>query len=140
MIRRLEEKDIERVMNIWLKTNKEAHNFIPEQYWDDNYNVVKKMIGNAEVYIFEENSNIEGFVGLMENYIAGIFVEKDYQCKGVGRELLDYIKKIKSNLNLYVYKKNEKAVDFYLREKFLKSEEKTDEYHDEVEYHMVWKS
>lgn len=140
MIRRLEEKDIERVMDIWLKTNKEAHNFIPEQYWDDNYNVVKKMIGNSEVYIFEDNSNIEGFVGLMENYIAGIFVEKDYQCNGVGRELLDYIKKIKSNLNLYVYKKNEKAVDFYLREKFLKSEEKTDEYHDEVEYHMVWKS
>ena len=37
MIRKLQKVDINRVADIWLKTNLKAHFFSPEQYWISNY-------------------------------------------------------------------------------------------------------
>ena len=36
MIRKMQNIDIDRVADIWLKTNLKAHYFIPEQYWTSN--------------------------------------------------------------------------------------------------------
>ena len=33
MIRKMQNADINRVADIWLKTNLKAHDFISEQYW-----------------------------------------------------------------------------------------------------------
>ena len=33
MIRKMQNPDINRIADIWLKTNLKAHDFIPEQYW-----------------------------------------------------------------------------------------------------------
>ena len=52
MIRKLQKIDINRVADIWLKTNLKAHYFIPEQYWTNNYEVVKEMLPQAEVYCY----------------------------------------------------------------------------------------
>ena len=38
--------------------------FIPEQYWTSNYELVKEMMSQAEVYVYEDNKMIQGFVGL----------------------------------------------------------------------------
>ena len=37
MIRKLLNGDIDRVADIWLKTNLKAHYFISNQYWKSNY-------------------------------------------------------------------------------------------------------
>ena len=31
-------------MQIWLKTNQEAHNFISPDYWSSHYDMVKEML------------------------------------------------------------------------------------------------
>ena len=54
--------------DIWLKTNLEAHDFIPGQYWTSNYEAVKKMLPQAEVYVYEDNKIIQGFVGVRDEY------------------------------------------------------------------------
>ena len=54
MIRKIQNIDINRVADIWLKTNLKAHDFIPEQYWTSNYELVKEMMLQAEVYVYEE--------------------------------------------------------------------------------------
>lgn len=41
MIRKLEKSDLPRIMRIWLSANKEAHGFIKESYWDENFEAVK---------------------------------------------------------------------------------------------------
>ena len=48
MIRKMQNIDINRVADIWLKTNLKAHDFIPEQYWTSNYELVKEMMSQAE--------------------------------------------------------------------------------------------
>ena len=76
MIRKLEEKDLEEVACIWLDSNIETHNFISESYWRRNFQMVKEMFLDTEVYVFEKEGVIQGFVGVMEDYIAGIFVKR----------------------------------------------------------------
>lgn len=141
MIRRLQEIDINRVADIWLDTNLKAHNFISAQYWRDHFEAVKEMFSQAEVYVYEdENKNrIQGFVGLDDDYIAGIFVWSEAQSSGIGKQLLDFVKGIKKQLSLSVYQKNTRAIKFYLRENFKIQCENTDKDTGEKEYLMVWK-
>ena len=118
MIRKMQNIDINRVADIWLKTNLKAHYFIPEQYWTSNYELVKEMMSQAEVYVYEDNKMIHGFVGLSNEYIEGIFASDEMQSCGIGKLLLDYIKNKKVRLRLNVYQKNARALSFYQREGF----------------------
>ena len=139
MIRKLQKVDINRVADIWLKTNLKAHFFIPEQYWISNYEFVKEMLPQAEVYVYEDDKMIQGFVGLNDEYIEGIFVSDEMQSCGIGKLLLDYIKDKKVRLQLNVYQKNARAISFYQREGFIIQCEGLDEATGEKEYTMLWK-
>ena len=140
MIRKLQNVDINNVADIWLKTNLEAHDFIPGQYWTSNYEAVKKMLPQAEVYVYEDNKIIQGFVGVRDEYIEGIFVSDKMKSHGIGKALLDYIKDKKARLQLNVYQKNVRAMSFYQREGFTIQSEGLDEFTGEKEYVMEWNS
>lgn len=140
MIRKLQKTDINRVADIWLKTNLKTHYFIPEQYWTNNYEVVKEMLPQAEVYVYEDDKIIQGFVGINDEYIEGIFVSDEMQSRGIGKMLLDYIKDKKDRLQLKVYQKNVRAMSFYQREGFTIQSEGMDEFTGEKEYVMNWES
>ena len=140
MIRQYAECDIDTLMQIWLDTNIQAHNFISPDYWRNNFDMVRKMLPYSEIYVYEDeySNQIDGFIGLNENYIEGIFVKEATQSKGIGKQLLDYVKKFKSTLNLRVYQKNKKAVKFYLREKFSIQSENAGVNTGEKEFIMAW--
>ena len=140
MIRKLRKTDINRVADIWLKTNLKAHFFIPEQYWISNYEFVKEMLPQAEVYVYEDDKMIQGFIGVSDEYIEGIFVSDEMQSCGIGKMLLDYIKDKKDRLQLKVYQKNVRAMSFYQREGFTIQSEEMDEFTREKEYVMNWES
>lgn len=140
MIRKLQKVDINRVADIWLKTNLKTHYFIPEQYWTNNYEVVKEMLPQADVYVYEDDKIIQGFVGINDEYIEGIFVSDEMQSRGIGKMLLDYIKDKKDRLQLKVYQKNVRAMSFYQREGFTIQSEEMDEFTGEKEYVMNWES
>ena len=139
MIRKLRKTDLDEVAYIWLNTNKKAHDFIAETYWDEHFEMVEGMLGDAEIYVFEEQGQIKGFVGLDGEYIAGIFVREKEQSLGIGKQLLDFVKSLKGQLKLNVYQKNERAIKFYTREQFEIQDEQTDEATGEAEYLMLWK-
>ena len=140
MIRELRKTDINRVADIWLKTNLKAHSFISEQYWISNYEFVKEMLPQAEVYVYEDDKMIQGFIGINDEYIEGIFVSDEMQSRGIGKILLDYIKDKKDRLQLKVYQKNVRAMSFYQREGFTIQSEGMDEFTGEKEYVMNWES
>ena len=140
MIRKLRKTDINRVADIWLKTNLKAHSFISEQYWISNYEFVKEMLPQAEVYVYDDDKMIQGFIGINDEYIEGIFVSDEMQSRGIGKILLDYIKDKKDRLQLKVYQKNVRAMSFYQREGFTIQSEEMDEFTREKEYVMNWES
>ena len=140
MIRKMEEKDIPDVLQIWLETNIRAHNFIEKEYWTGNYEMVKQILPEAEVYVYEaeQSGQIAGFIGINDQYIEGLFVKESAQSRGIGKQLLDHAKSRKTELRLGVYQKNMRAVRFYLRENFLIQAEQVDEDTNETEYIMGW--
>ena len=140
MIRKFKEDDLNIVMHIWLDTNIKTHHFISRQYWIDNYKVVKDILPKKEIYVYEDDdtNRVNGFIGLMDNYIAGIFVNKNAQSRGIGKQLLDYVKKIKVTLSLSVYQKNKRAICFYQREQFVIQSENIDDETNEKEFIMIW--
>ena len=117
MIRRMGEGDLEAVAAIWLDANREAHDFIPASYWLGHFEEVRTALAQAEVWVFEAEARAEisGFIGLQEDYIAGIFVRREARSGGVGRQLLDHVKAGRRQLRLQVYRKNSRAADFYRR-------------------------
>lgn len=140
MIRPLQASDLAGVAEIWLNTNQKAHNFIPAEYWQDHFEQVKQMLPLAEVYLYEEQGEIQGFIGLSGSYIAGIFVCGQAQSRGIGRKLLDYAKAGKNRLELRVYQKNARAIAFYRREQFEIQAECLDDETGEKEYLMAWEA
>lgn len=141
MIRKLEKSDTEKAMEIWLNANIHAHSFIPEEYWRRNFQAVKEMLPQAEVFLYEEKASKEmlGFIGLDGSYIAGLFVRDTAQSHGIGKQLLDFVKERKGQLTLSVYQKNTRAIRFYQREGFQIQCTGTDENTGEKEYAMKWK-
>lgn len=138
MIRKLKETDINKVAEIWLDTNIKAHDFIPEKYWKDNFNMVKDMFPRSEIYIYENGKIIQGFIGMENDYIAGIFVSSEAQSQGIGKVLLDFVKTKKEKLCLNVYQKNTRAIQFYQKEGFKIQNENLDINSGEKEYVMTW--
>lgn len=140
MIREYRRNDLDAIMQIWLNTNIHTHSFIPEEYWINHFGMVKQMLPQAEVYVFvnDTTGQMEGFIGLTEHYISGIFVRDEVQSKGIGKQLLDYAKSIKSHLMLDVYQKNIRAVRFYQREHFRIQSDNVDKTTSEKEFVMTW--
>ena len=139
MIRKLRETDIDRVAEIWLDTNLKAHDFVAPEYWKSNYEMVKGLLSQAEVYVYENENKIQGFIGLNDDYIEGIFVTDTAQSQGIGKQLLDFVKEWEAELHLSVYQKNRRAVCFYQREGFETEREGIDEDTGEKEFEMVWR-
>lgn len=130
--------DIDALMTLWLEGNLKAHAYIPSDYWINNYDAVKKELPQATVYVYEQDHQILGFIGLTGQYIAGIFVHDEMQSKGIGKQLLDFVKRNNDRLTLHVYQKNYRAVAFYRREQFSVTAQQIEEHTQEIEYAMTW--
>lgn len=139
MIKEFKIENLEEVMEIWLQTNINAHDFIERDYWINNFDLVKKLLPDAKVYIFQEDNIIKGFIGVIEDgYIAGLFVKEEYQREGIGEKLIKYIKPKYNQLKLDVYSKNKNAMKFYLKNNFKIVNEKNNEDTNELEYEMIF--
>ena len=140
MIRKFETQDLDAVMQIWLHGNLDAHAFIAASFWTEHFEMVRDLLPQAELYVHEDASTrqIDGFIGLTENHIEGIFVVKSARSKGIGKALLEYVKSRKPRLTLGVYQKNQRALAFYRREQFVVQSEGIDEDTNEADIQMLW--
>jgi len=139
MIRALQPADLDSVCALWLAANLQEHSFIPAEYWKANQALVRKLLPQAEAYVYEKGGEILGFAGLDGEYIEGIFVAREARSQGIGKSLLDFLKAKKPELHLNVYQKNTRAIRFYEREGFRIQSEGMDEATGEKDYAMTWK-
>lgn len=123
-------------MDIWLKSNIQAHSFILKQYWLENFEYAQKGVRCAEVFVYEDNGRITGFIGLNQDYIEGLFVSQEFRSRGTGTKLLDFVKEKRSRLTLNVYCENDSAVRFYRKNGFKVNKKISSGLSDE--YLMMW--
>ena len=138
-IRKMHQNEFSILADLWLKTSLKAHDFIPAEYWIENRTLMaEKYLPNAEVYVAEDKEDILGFIALIDNHIASIFVDSKKQGKGIGSLLLNYGKALRTELTLNVYQKNEKSVGFYSSKGFKTLSETIDVPTGEKEFAMKW--
>ncbi|WP_330566312.1 GNAT family N-acetyltransferase [Romboutsia sp. Marseille-P6047] len=87
MIRNMENKDIDKIMDIWIKSTIKAHDFISKEYWEGNYNTVKnEYIPISETFVYEDQGDIKGFISVIDKaFIGSLFVDIDAQGNGIGK-------------------------------------------------------
>ncbi|RBW68475.1 GNAT family N-acetyltransferase [Bacillus taeanensis] len=132
--------EIDKMIDIWYKGSLIAHNFIDKDYWKSQRSEMKETyFPMSENYVICNKKEVVGFISMVDNYLAALFIDTNHQGKGYGKELLNFIKERRTNIQLKVYKKNDEAVKFYLRSGFIKKEELLDEQTAEGEFLMEWK-
>ena len=128
LIRELKPADLDRVMDIWLTGNLDAHGFLPREYWLSQRAVVRAALQRTSVYCaVDTNGKVQGFIGLTGNYVNGLFVDRRHRRQGIGRQLIDFAKHRTDQLELDAYRQNENAVRFYRQQGFLPVHQSTDE-------------
>ncbi len=139
-IRKIKDEDINAVVELWYEVSLEAHSFVPSEYWKKNKEAMAtKYLPNSETYLALQKDTIVGFITMVDNYLAAIFVSSDMQGRGIGTELLNHIKDHRNLIQLKVYKKNSKSVNFYIKQGFQLFAEETEEVTGEIECLMKWK-
>lgn len=139
MIRALRTSGMDRVASIWLETNLQAHSFIPAEYWKSNLEYVREALPLAEVHVYEDAQGVQGFIGLNGDHVEGLFVAAGMQSHGIGKQLMDHVKRRRDALTLEADRKNVDAMRFYQREGFTLQNEDLDESTGEMEYSMQWR-
>lgn len=117
MIREYKKTDLDKIMQLWLEGNIQAHNFIDPEFFKQNYEFVKMLIPMSTIYVQDLNG-VKGFIGLTENYISGIFVDEEFRRQGTGKALVNKAKQRYNELLVHVYKQNSTAINFYLSQNF----------------------
>ena len=116
----------------------QAHPFIQPDYWLSHTGYMREVLPQSEVYVYELDGKILGFIGIQEQYIAGLFIDQHHQSQGIGTSLIEFIKQKHLTLTLTVYKKNLRALQFYQRHNFVTVEERIDTINNEAELLLRW--
>ncbi|WP_300669133.1 N-acetyltransferase [Soonwooa sp.] len=133
-------KDFDELTSIWLDASIKAHDFITTEYWSSKVDEMKNVyLPASKTWISENDSHeILGFVSMLENHIAALFISPKHQSKGAGTQLLNFIKSKYNSLTLNVYEKNLQAFQFYKKHDFKTIEEALDEETGEKDVVMEW--
>ena len=114
MIRKQEERDIDVIIDVWYNSSTLAHPFLEDSFVEKVKKDMKELyIPNNETWVYEENGEIIGFVSMMETEIGGLFVQPNRQSKGIGTQLVNFVKELHDELEVEVFEKNSIGRAFY---------------------------
>jgi len=139
-IRKLKTSDIDQIVQLWYETSVQAHDFIPASYWMQNKTkMASEYLPQSQTYLAIIDDQIAGFVSMIDNYLAAIFIKTEMQRKGIGKRLIDYIKQQRNTIQLKVYRENSNSIDFYKSQGFVFLCESIDQPTGQIECLMEWK-
>lgn len=119
MIRKHTPKDLNLILDIWYQASTLAHPFLDDAFVEQVKTAMRDMyVPGSETWVYEQNNNILGFISMMDNEIGGLFVLPNQHGKGIGTQLLNYIKPNYKNLEVEVFEKNNIGRRFYDKKGF----------------------
>ena len=70
-------------------------------------------IPNSETWVYEKEHEIQGFISMINNEIGGLFVLPKYHSKGIGTQLVNFVKTKHKTLEVEVFEQNKIGRAFY---------------------------
>lgn len=112
--------DTDRLVAIWLEASRIGHPFLTEKDLTGQLGKIRDIyLPKAENHVLATDGITVGFIGLIENFIGGLFIAPSYHRNGFGRLLVEHAAALKGELEVEVYRDNREAVAFYERTGFL---------------------
>lgn len=85
MLRQSRPEDMEEIVEIWLLASLQAHDFVDAScWWQAQEELRTRYLDHARIWVFEERGDLLGFMALVDDYLAALFVRPDRQGRGVG--------------------------------------------------------
>ena len=113
MIREVNEGDYQSLVNIWESAVLNTHDFLKQEdflYYKEHLTIYFQYV---DLYGFEQDGRLVGFIGVAENNIEMLFVSSECRGEGIGKKLLTYaIEELQVN-KVDVNEQNTQAVGFY---------------------------
>jgi len=101
---------------LWLDACEKVHGFLGAQVLQRQQALVAEhYLPGSETWVAVSGGAQLGFIGLLDDFIGGLFVDPGAQRQGVGRALVDFAQTLKGQLWLDVYEANAAARGFYAR-------------------------
>ncbi|MCD8181301.1 MAG: GNAT family N-acetyltransferase [Firmicutes bacterium] len=140
MIKLMEKSQTYEVMDLWLRTTTRSNSFVEPDFWQKHYDFVKeKYIDENDTFVYIEDGKIAGFTGVSpDNMITGLFVDPDFQNRGIGTELINHLKSKYSILHIEIYARNRKALAFSTNLGFVIDGAVRHPHNNEIMYTMLW--
>ncbi|WP_278362594.1 N-acetyltransferase [Stutzerimonas kunmingensis] len=139
MIRPFRPDDLEPVLAIWLAASIRAHDFIAPAFWASKLDDMRDIyLPAAQIWVDEREGEVLGFVALVGDVVAAIFVAPSAQGGGIGSALIEQAKTVCERLELTVYSANAASIAFYRRHGFAAISEQPDPHTGHPELAMAW--
>jgi putative acetyltransferase len=114
MIRKHLDSDLETILDIWDQSSSLAHPFLDSVFVEKVRHDMRNMyVPDSETWVYEENNSVTGFISMLENEIAGLFVYPNHHSKGIGTQLVNYIREFYDDLEVEVFEQNIIGRAFY---------------------------
>ena len=141
MLRQSRPEDMEEIVEIWLLASLQAHDFVDAScWWQAQEELRTRYLDHARIWVFEERRDLLGFMALVDDYLAALFVRPDRQGRGVGHALLQEARSRCAELHTRVFVENGPAVRFYRRHGFEIGGEVPDPLTGHLQYQMHYQA
>lgn len=114
IIRPSRPEDSARLMAIWHTASQVGHPFLGEAVLQEHYAIVRdEHLVRADNWVAEDGGVISGFIGLIGNFIGGLFVDPAAHRRGIASRLIEHAAARLGALSVDVYEQNASALAFY---------------------------
>lgn len=138
MLKQFNKKDIDIIMKMWKDNNQKFQSFITNDYWINNYIKTRDEFLQNKIYVYTEAAKILAYIVVNNSEILDIQVSPEIQREGIGKLLLEKLKRENDKLIVNIYEKNINAVLFFKSMGFKKIMDKIQEDVQEKINTMQW--
>jgi putative acetyltransferase len=127
-IRKYRNSDLEELLSSWENASKLAHPFLTNDLLESTRkNIPVVLLPKADTWVYEREGVVVGFISLVGNEVAALFVQPAFHGTGAGRALVDKARELHGDLEVEVFEVNSIGLQFYLKYGFVPFLEKNHE-------------
>ena len=123
MIRDFEPRDTETLVTIWRRASALAHPFLPPDFIEaEAENLRSVYLKFAHTWVIEVEGQVVGFAAVVDQALAGLFLDPAHHGRGFGRALVDRAVAETGPLTVEVFEHNALGRRFYTAYGFVGSD------------------